>query len=452
MSYLLNRNRDSYLSDDEYSEDGSDIGSEVDEITDNRNIDSMPDRDITSNFVRVMNIDTLKKIINIIERNMRRPLINNERESVRSTLLNDINVAYNYRSDPTNRFYLGNLENFNTNEIIRKIAHKWIKDQSTIVNRGCMPEIVNVHEMLRKEIGTTAESGTVNPTFVEPLETEPNNKTHITKFLGFCTSRGILKAMNSYNIISHNYIYLDSRLRNISASSGINRFHWDEDNTGSINPGKFSYLGKIRDIIELKIYPFRIPYASDESADTSFRSITIYFEEFANQAFISRGNRRFHIICEASIDGSWINLNPYNSNNGKFRFDKPITEISKLTVSFGSPINLINFDADRLKCTFTIGTPTIITSIEDHNLSTGDIVSFTEYTTLDPIKDASTISFMNNLNGLVIIVLTDTTFSIPVDTTLVTEDPTLSITCIFDSKTFKLPIEFTFIRPETIEE
>ena len=349
-------------------------------------------------------------------------------------------------------FLIKNSENFNTDTILQKIAYKWREQQKQLINNRNTVE--DVHEMLKKEIGTTAESGVVRPTFIEPLNNRPqktNANIEVTKFLNLCTQQEIMKIMNPYNMISHNYIYLDSRLRNVSASDGITRFQWDEDNTGSINPGKFSYLGKMRDIIEIKVLPFRIPYATDESADNVFRSITIYFEEFANQSYIGRGNRRFHILCEVGVIASYIQLLPYQSNNGIFRFDKPITELSKLTVSFGAPINLINFDPDRSNCTFTIGFPTVVTTIINHNLSTGDTVTFIDFTTLAPLIDAATIFLINNLNGLIVTVLTPTTFSIDIDTILITPNPSLSIVCIFESKTFKIPVEFKFIRPRTYE-
>ena len=447
MSYLY-RNKDNYISTDDYSEDGSDIGSDNDIF----NRDTMADKDITANFKRLMNPNSLMKIIRIIENNIKRQLNYNERLSIKQLLLNDVNAAYSYRKDPTNRFYLGNLQNFNTDIILQKISNKWIKNQKQLINDRNVVE--DVHEMLKKEIGTTAEAGVVKQTFIEPLNNKPqktNTNIEITKFLNLCTQQEIMKIMNPYNMISHNYIYLDSRLRNIAGTDGITSFQWDEDNTGSINPGKFSYLGKMRDIIEIKVLPFRIPYATDESADNVFRSITIYFEEFANQSYIGRGNRRFHILCEVGVIASYIQLLPYQSNNGIFRFDKPITELSKLTVSFGAPINLINFDPDRSNCTFSIGLPTIVTTTIIHNLSTGDSVTFINFTTLAPLIDAATIFLINNLNGLIVTVLTPTTFSIDIDTILITPNPSLSIVCIFESKTFKIPVEFKFIRPRTYE-
>jgi len=456
MSYLssFNRNKDAYYADN-YSDDGSDT-----ESSDIFDTDTMSDRDITANFKMVTNINSIMKIIRIIEQNFRRRLLPHEIESVKQMLLNDVRIAYNYRRNPTNRFYLGNLQNFNISVILSKIANKWSTIQKKRIENNCLYESDDIHEILKKEIGTASEARSIDPIFIVPsapkpiseLDTEQDKKyegDQIIEFLGIRNQQDIIKMLNPYNTISYNSIYFDSRLRNISATEGINRFQWDEDNTGSINPGKFSYLGKMRDIIELRVLPFRIPYPSDESADNSFRSITIYFEEFSSQSFIGRSNRRFHIICEASIDAGWIILHTYDSNNGIFRFDKPLTEISKITISFGSPISLINFDPDRLRCTFTTGSPTIVTFTEDHNLSIGDTVSFKDFTSLAPIIDATTIAFINNPSGLIVDVLTDLTFSIPVDTTTITEDPSLSIICIFDSKTFGMAVEFKFIRPQS---
>lgn len=463
---------------DAYSDDGSDIDSDyADQVDASSGVDYIDtmlssdttgfDRDITAIFRRIMNPNTLLQIIFQIERRIGRKLRDHERESIKQMSNNDINAAYSYRRDPTNKFYLGNLQHFSTEQIIKKIANRWLNSQKKIQDMGCAPEIEDIHEILRREIGTTAESGTVNYSFNQPLEgfesslpVQNSSSTQVSRLgnsinqlLGITTKYELQKVFNPLGLISHNYIYLDSRLRNTSATLGINKFQWDEDNTGSINPGKFSYLGVVRDIVELKVYPFRIPYASDESADTDFRSITIYFEEFTNQAFIGRSNRRFHIICQVIIEAGWINLNPYDSNNGIFKFDKPLTEINKMTVSFGAPITLINFDNDRADCTFTYGFPTIITFVNPHNMVTGDIVSFLDFTSLLPIADAATIALMNTSAGLTITDLTPTTFSVDIDTTApFNGDPNLTILCIFDAKTFQIPIELTFIRPNIVKE
>jgi hypothetical protein len=126
-----------------------------------------------------------------------------------------------------------------------------------------------------------------------------------------------------------------------------------------------------------------------------------------------------------------------------------LTGINQLTVSFGSPTTVINFDPDRLPCTFIYGAITTIVFTSDHNLTTGDTISFTNFTTADTNSDLSVINEMNQLEGHIISNLIPLSFTIPVDTTTITPILFFTITCIFDSKTWQAPIEMVFVRPET---
>ncbi len=430
------------------SEDGSVIGE--DDYTD------LYDKQITADFRRVNNIQTVYRIIREIEKKISRPLLENERQSVRQMLRNDVDAARNYRYDPTKKFYMGNLQNWNDATIIDKISSRWI---AILQKRSSQPpgfETENIHAILRDTIGTTAESGAVySPTFIQPAPvvktpapTFPEPGVKIDSFMGARNRYDLLTLINPMALTSYNYLYLDSRQRNLAASSGINNFVWNEDNTANTGQGNFTYLGVVRDIIEIRVLPFRIPYPSDGSADNGFRQINMEFEEFNNQAYIGRNNRRFHIVFQVTIDGGFIELDPYLSNNGEFKFDKPITTLNKLTVSFGNPINIVNFDVDRLFCTFTYGATTVVDFTEDHNLVTGDVVSFTNFTTADTTGDAPTIAEMNDTEGHIVTVIDAVSFSVTVDTTTITPEPDLTIICIFDSKTFQIPLQLKFVRPD----
>ncbi len=408
------------------------------------------DKDVTADYRRINNIKTLTSIINVIEKKIGRALLANEKQSVRDMLNNPVNPAYNYRFDPTKDLYLGNLRNWDINTIVTHLANRWIKIKNS--ERGNLLE-ENIHEILREKIGTTAESGTVYPpTFIQPEPVvkmpAPKIGTSIDSILGKKNRHELLNLLNPRSLISHNYIYLDTRQRNLSASSGINSFVWNSNNNGNTDQGNFTYLGVLRDIIQLRCYPFRIPYPSDGSADNGARQITIGFKEFSTQSFIARTNWRFQIVCQATVDGNYISLNPYLENNGIFHFDKPITTLNQLTLSFGSPINIINFDKDRLFCTFTYGAITIANFTEQHNLITGDIVSFADFNTAAPSIDAPTIAVINQNRGHTITKINNFSFSIAVDTTSITPIPGLSIICIFDSKTFQIPIQLAFVRPD----
>ena len=46
------------------------------------------------------------------------------------------------------------------------------------------------------------------------------------------------------------------------------------------------------------------------------------------------------------VSGNWIDITTNNSNEGVFQFEKPITNINHLSITFRSPIHPINFDID----------------------------------------------------------------------------------------------------------
>lgn len=446
----LQRNFDGYDTNDE--------GSEI-ELSDDEeksvpvNYANIYDKDITANFRRVLNVTTMKRIANTIENNLRRKLRQNEIESIRNMIIEDLNPAQNYRRDPTNKFYLGNLQKWDDKTIIDKIADRWIK-RNNYFSKRCAPPIIDIHEVLKKEIGTTSESGTVSrPTFVEPVlegfSGKPN-KVAIKSILDASTKYQLQKLINPDSLSSYNYIYLNSKYRNTTATNGINRFLWNENNQGNAGNGNFAYIGTVRDVVEIKVYPFRIPYPSDGSADNGFKKITMLFEEFNAQAFCDVG-RRFHIVFQVTIDANWIELIPFRNNDGIYKFEKPLTSINELTISFGSPTSIINFDPDRLNCTFLYGVITTLVFSEPHNLVTGDNISLVDFNTADPAADVSVINEMNQLYGHLISNVTPNTFTINVDTTTITPIIGLSIVCIFDSKTFQIPLQVTFVRPETID-
>lgn len=455
--FKFRRNFDKTYSD---SESGNDTGSDIDVSDDEDTIRSINvdtrniyDKDVTSNFRRLLNAKTMLRIINTIENSLRRELRGNERESVRQMIIEEINPSRNYRRDPTNKFYLGNLQKWDDNVIIKKVAERWVNRRKKFDKRGCGPKLIDVKEILKREIGTTAESGTVSrPTFVEPREgfSDKPSCVDINKILGTETKYQLQKLVNPEALNSYNYIYLNTKYRNTVATNGINRFSWDENTQGNAGEGNFAYIGLVRDVVEIKVYPFRIPYPSDGSADNGFKQINLLFEEFNNQAFCDVG-RRFHIVFQVTVDANWINLLPFRNNDGIYRFEKPLTGIDQLSVSFGSPTSVINFDPDRLRCTFAYGVITTISFTVPHNLATGDVISFVNFTTADPAADLSVINEMNQITGHVISNVLPQSFTIAVDTSTITPIANFSIICIFDSKTFQIPVEMKFVRPETTD-
>jgi hypothetical protein len=303
---------------------------------------------------------------------------------------------------------------------------------------------IDIHTHLVEALGINAESGVIrniNETKIVPKETF--DSFDLGSILGKNTIYDFQLIMNPKSLNAYTSIVLDSRFRT-SDFNGITKFRWTFSHNINSTDGTFNSIASVKDILEVKLLPFRIPYPSDESGYNEYRLISVYIEEFGAQSIIGHESRRYHFICSSIKNGNWIELTPLNC--GRFRFDKPFSELSAMTVSFGTPNEIINFDIDRLDCTFTVGSPTTVIFTEAHNLEVGSKVYFTSFNTTTPVTDAAVIALMNRQSGHIITVTTSTEFTIAVDTTGVTPSPS-SITCIFASKRIFMHMELKFRNP-----
>ena len=165
-------------------------------------------------------------------------------------------------------------------------------------------------------------------------------------------------------------------------------------------------------------------------------------------------------MLNSTIDSEFINLDA-DVYNGYFWFEKPITTLDTLTISFGNPLEQIIFERDRDFCSFDyfIITPlSQITTEKNHNLANGDRVYFDNFDVgfVNPIlvnqkainDELKTI--INRDSGHLVTVLTPTTFSIPVDSSLI-QNPiaNLRVRVFFGSKRIFVPIELIYIQPSS---
>lgn len=354
-----------------------------------------------------------------------------------------INLHNLIKQLPVNR-----VHNLDDAQVVGMLVNKW---KHNMINATCDTEIIDTHEVFKNEIGVSGEYAKsytnleqdvqqfIQPKFVAPQGVTVNN------ILGINTPYQIRNLFNPASNLSTNYVLLDSKKRQLS-NDGTRNMRWAFSNTQNTLQGTVNAVGAIRDIIELKIMgPFTIPRV--DTADNDYDMITMTISEYANQAIIGHG-KSFHFLFKPTITGDLIELNPVPYNDGIFKFDNPVTQLDTLTISFGAPIDQVLFDKDRLRCTFTKGNPTIVTFTEDHNLATGDKIEFTNFTTDAPVADASQISAMNSTDGLTVAKTSDTTVTVPIDTSGITEKASLAIVAYFRSKRFFVPMQIRFIKPE----
>lgn len=316
---------------------------------------------------------------------------------------------------------------------------------------------VDTKEMMKDMINETSETSQVKSTRergLEPSKGKPiSTPVLLTGILNRRSAYGVKQLVDEKSLYRTETIVLDTRHRelNLSSQSGIRKFRWSILNHTQIKQeGSAHYVGIMRDIVSVKVLPIRIPTPSNGSAVNDRERLTLYFDEFSSQAFLNSNEfRKYQFIFKPVADGSYLELDPDNFNCGLYEFTPPITRLDKLTFSFGNPVRPVVFDIDRSLCTFATGSPTTITTSVPHNLTTGDIVIFEDFSTASPTADESVINEFNDPDGLVATVLTGTTFTVPIDTSSLAGaiDPA-TITCFFDSKRFSVQLIFTYVQPK----
>jgi len=340
---------------------------------------------------------------------------------------------------------------FRTPKDIKSLLHlisTYVK--KAINNATCVETEFDAHELLKSSIGLNSEASTSFSALDATAQDNasktalPQATVGVSSFIGSSDPFSLQQIINPSALRTTNYMFLDSRYRNLG-TDGRTKLVWDYQNNLTTQQGTVNMVGSVRDIVQFKVYGFRIPYVT--SADTPQKKISMTIEEFRSQSFIAHENIRFHFLFDVKADGDYLNLVPSSQNNGVFKFSKPFTEFSSISLTFGAPLSSVTFDYDRLSCTFTYGsTTTVSTGSENHNLVSGDIVYFEDFDTDASVVDQSTITTMNRSSGHIVTVTTDTAFTIAVDTSSITGTSGLSITGIFDSKRIQIAMEVVSLK------
>jgi hypothetical protein len=251
--------------------------------------------------------------------------------------------------------------------------------------------------------------------------------------------------LHTYDDISlvHQTLQLDSRNRLQNNTS--NEYKWNIHAAGM--PG---HLGDVRiqdtlqQVIEVKVRPFWIPFTGP--LDTYYGTIRMLIKEFYSQSiqvteFLDplEGNPKvsqYHFEFEIKQqDLNRIFLKPKHST---YRFRKPFARVETLTITFSTPYSDLTLLPDRGNFTMTYGNPTLFTSPNAHNLSTGDLVYIINASTGDSSIDAE----LNRPQGQIVTRVDDFNFTIQVDTSSLVGTET-NIHVFYGSKRIVLPLEFT---------
>jgi hypothetical protein len=314
-------------------------------------------------------------------------------------------------------------------------------------------------------------SNEMNPNRVSSNTSDKTDNAKLSNLLGIRTSEEMVRVLNPKSLYKKNYFILDSRYRSSDGSNNlsntIDKYIWDfnlntqpNDDNSSVN-----VIGNMRDIVAMRIYPFRIPYSA--LIDNKYKRISVLIDELSSQAFVAHEKRKFHFMLGTDIDSNFLNLSTDKFNDGHFYFEKPITTLEKISVSFGNPLERVSFNLDRSNYqvdNFSIAPLTKITTyytnnvdLFPHNLNNGDRVYLSGYSvgSTDPILvdqyqiNTTIQSNINNVNGYTITVINNNCFSINLDTSLIQNPLNITFSNVyFGSSRVFIPMEITYIMPQ----
>jgi hypothetical protein len=306
-----------------------------------------------------------------------------------------------------------NLRNIPLERLMSVVTDSVIEEMHL---KHCEDNVVDVHELLKDNLHNITVDKEAIHKHNDKVENGKILDVHLESAFGFHNIADIVKKVNEpVSSVNKAYFILDTRYRELS-NDGTRFFKWGHINSLVRSQGTFNSVGNIRDIITVKLMPYRIPAVA--SAVTPYGRVSTFIKELCPQSYIAHEDARFHFIGNTeALPDNWLLVDSHDFNNGEFNFNKPITHLDSITLSLGSPLEPIIFDKDRLPGTITsFANPTIIDFMENHNIITGNIVYITTFSTQNPGRDTIIINGINNNSGNTATVINPTRISIPIDT------------------------------------
>jgi len=306
---------------------------------------------------------------------------------------------------PSNYF-----SNYSITRIITIIKNAVITE---IAEDHCAINNVDIHEILKHNINPDKKDGN---SYKDGKRKENIVETNVESIFGYTDIATLVKKVNEpISSVNNIYILLDTRYRTLD-NDGTTYFSWGHMNQLTIAQGTVNSLGNIRDIISLIMMPIKIPNVLSNS--NYYDLITISIEEFIPQSIIAHEDRRFHFMScvdRSKSTDKWLLLCSDDYHKGEYKFNKPITSLDTITIKFGTPLEPLIFDKDRLRGAFTYGNPTIIEFTENHKLIIVDNVYIDQFESKNPVYTSNIINAINKKTGHTATVVSPTSISIPVD-------------------------------------
>jgi hypothetical protein len=297
---------------------------------------------------------------------------------------------------------------------------------------------IDIHDVMVQEIGNAPETYSFK---------KIDKNATVDKLLQ--TPNTIQRIFNPFALRRKAYLLLDRKYQ-IDDANNINEFKWQISDTGR----SYSSVGTslscvpIKDIVKIKMFPFRFP--SSDRVITDFHNLSVEIKELSTHACIMPQNKRYHFMFDIERTGS-NTYDPYKAVDPgnsivEFEFFDPIIELDEVTIAFGNPEYTINLDPDTLYGTFaSVGAQTEITFTQPHKCSAGCIINVYGFNTVTPFADKNAIDLINSEQGVYVVSVTSNTMILDIDISSIGAIVGSPFNIYFNAKRFALRLELTYL-------
>lgn len=386
-----------------------------------------------------------------VDKNHLQKIIYNAINNRRKTTMNSIELQY--LQNQIKLLSQSFIDKYPLKNLVAEISSELITQFKSL---PLEPKQIDIHEVLKQQIGTAAE--TQNP---QPYNSHHDDKkAHNVQIASICSVSTPTRLQHMFNpkaLDSKAYVQLDRRFQSGSANNTVS-FTWDLSNISAIGSnGVLSTSARVYDIVSIKMFPFIFPITPNAYLNNR---ITVTISEFASQSYsttthitnsigvTSLTTRQFHFEFVLNANGNTYLANDIGQSPAVFEFYKYIEELRTITISFGNPFVPLVLQPDRGICVITeLGLTALLTFTTNTFLSTNDLIYILNFSTTESQQDTAIISLINSQYGHIVTVVSATEVTINVDISDLVGTPMPNVNCYFESKRFAPRLEFTFRRP-----
>ena len=249
---------------------------------------------------------------------------------------------------------------------------------------------------------------------------------------------------------TYDYIVLDSKYRQLQeiGNADIKTFVWGYSPGKNIAVGNVNSSSDIERIVSIKLDSICLPYGIERyDGNLSYTRISVVIKELIAQSYMLSSKMNAHwILCNSEqfyANKKRIEFTTDDFHKGTFVFNKPITYLDSLTISFGSPLYPISFLFDRDTCTATYGVNTTLTCTYPHMFNGSFYITISNFNTADIINDKDVISRMNNQTEI-LVTGSGNNIIVPIDTSTITPIGGLQFNVFYEDRRIVMPMTIQY--------